>query len=201
MQRPAQNRRTRVRDAQVPALAGGFALARRQTGKDPLPGRLLAHFPKGAFGAGMLELCAADARDLESDDGARLLAIARITASAVAGCPFCVDMNAATWQRAGLGRDELVALLSRDDAGLAALALEPRAALTVRYAAALSARWGVKYKPHKRHRDVQWSVIGFVLDEKSEMYLRKLAQRRIDWMRRRKEEGLQQRSVAQVLGR
>lgn len=120
-------------------LRPALALARRQTGKDPLPGRLLAHFPKGAFGAGMLELCAADASDLESDDGARLLAIARITASAVAGCPFCVDMNAATWQRAGLTRDELVALLARDDAALAALALEPRAALTARYAAALSA--------------------------------------------------------------
>ena len=48
-------------------------------------------------------------------------------------------MNAATWQRAGLTRDELVALLAQGDAALAALALEPRAALTVRYAAALSA--------------------------------------------------------------
>lgn len=56
------------------------------------------------------------------------------------------------------------------------------------YAAALSARWGIKHKPHKRHRDVEWSVIGFVLDEKSEEYLMKIAQRRIDWMKRKQGE-------------
>ena len=56
------------------------------------------------------------------------------------------------------------------------------------YAAALSARWGIKHKPHKRHRDVEWSVIGFMLDEKSEEYLMKIAQRRIGWMKRKKDE-------------
>lgn len=81
------------------------------TGKDPLPARLLAHAPKAAFGAGVLELTAAHA---PADLDARVLAIARIVASATAGCPFCLDMNAATHVRAGLSRAELDALVARD---------------------------------------------------------------------------------------
>ena len=88
-------------------LRPGLWMARRITGKDPLPGRLLAHFPKAAFGVGLFELTAASPRNLD----ARCLAIVRIVASVVGGCPFCVDMNAATWQRAGLTALELQALL------------------------------------------------------------------------------------------
>ncbi|MBL8938271.1 MAG: hypothetical protein JNM69_27145, partial [Archangium sp.] len=36
-------------------------IARRITGKDPLPGRLLAWFPKGAVGVGVFEALAAGA--------------------------------------------------------------------------------------------------------------------------------------------
>jgi AhpD family alkylhydroperoxidase len=107
-------------------------LARRITGKDPLPGRLLAHFPKGAVGAGIFELSAAGQGDLD----ARLLATARIVASVVSGCPFCVDMNAATWQRAGLKADELPGLFALDDAAFARLG--EREAWAARYAVALS---------------------------------------------------------------
>lgn len=82
-------------------------LTRRITGKDPAPARLLTWFPRGAVGAGLFELSAADARHLDT----RVLALARIVASAVAGCPFCLDMNAATWARVGLTRDELQALV------------------------------------------------------------------------------------------
>ncbi len=80
------------------------------TGKDPLPGRLLTYFPKAAIGVGIFELTAASARNLD----ARSLAIVRIVASVIGGCPFCVDMNAATWQRAGLTVLELQALLQGD---------------------------------------------------------------------------------------
>jgi AhpD family alkylhydroperoxidase len=98
--------------ARMPWLLAPFLwLTRRITGKDPLPARLLAHFPKGAVGAGMLEAMAAHGPgDLET----RLLAIARIVASATAGCPFCIDMNAATYERAKLGPAELEALLALD---------------------------------------------------------------------------------------
>lgn len=111
-------------------------IAERITGKEALPARLLARFAKGALGAGMLEAAAASGSDMDRPDGARLLAIARITASAVAGCPFCVDMNAATWTRVGLEVDELRALLATDEARLAAF--EPRGATAARYAIALS---------------------------------------------------------------
>lgn len=109
-------------------------LARRLTGKDPLPGRLLAWAPKAAFTVGLFEAAAPHGpKDLDT----RVLAIARIVASAVAGCPFCVDMNAATWQRAQLTVDELKALLAVDEAGWTTFA--PRELAAARYAQALSA--------------------------------------------------------------
>ena len=107
-------------------------MTRRVTGKDPLPARLLSHFPKGAIGAGFFELTAADAGDFDG----RLLAVARIVASVVAGCPFCVDMNAATWQRARLTPDELRLLFAPARAQLDLLG--EREAVVARYAAALS---------------------------------------------------------------
>jgi AhpD family alkylhydroperoxidase len=111
----------------------GLWWARRATGKEPLPGRLLAHFPRGAIGAGLFELAAAHApRDL----GARELAVARLVASATVGCPFCIDMNAAGYAAAGLTRDELAGLLELDDGRWAALGA--RAHLAARYARCLS---------------------------------------------------------------
>ncbi len=106
-------------------------LARRITGKEPLPARLLTWFPKGAFGAGIFEATAAGGTDLEP----RLLAIARIVASRVAGCPFCLDMNAAVWKRAGLAPGELRLLLGETH-GLATLGV--REGLVARYADVLS---------------------------------------------------------------
>lgn len=108
-------------------------LTRRMTGKDPLPARLLAWFPKGAVGAGVFEVTAAHG---PGDLDRRSLAVARVVASAVAGCPFCVDMNAASWEYAGLRASELEALLSLDPARIEAIGA--REALVARYATALS---------------------------------------------------------------
>ena len=107
--------------------------ARRITGKDPLPGRLLAWFPKAALGAGVLEATSAHG---PADLDARLLAIARIVASATAGCPFCLDMNAASHARAGLSRAELDALVSCEPSRWADLATKER--LAAEYALRLS---------------------------------------------------------------
>lgn len=115
----------------------GLFLAETVTGKEALPGRLLAHFPKGALGAGVFEAAAANPSDMEGPDGARVLAITRIVASAVAGCPFCIDMNAATWKRAGLTPSELRSLLS--DPVAAVEGLDARSAAAGNYAAVLSA--------------------------------------------------------------
>jgi AhpD family alkylhydroperoxidase len=100
--------------------------------KDTLPARILAHFTKGAIGAGVIEACAPSAADLD----ARSLAAARVAASVVAGCPFCVDMNAATWRRAGLLPGELQAILALDMSAIDALSARESAA--VRFAIALS---------------------------------------------------------------
>lgn len=113
-------------------LRPGLWLARRMTGKDPLPARLLAHVPKAALAAGVFELAAPGSRDLD----ARTLAIARIVASVAGGCPFCVDMNAATWKEAGLSVAELEALLRLDETAFASLGV--RESLAARYALALS---------------------------------------------------------------
>jgi len=108
-------------------------LARRLTGKDPLPARLLARFPRGAIAAGLFELGTPHApRDLD----ARVLAVARVVASAVGGCPFCIDMNAATWREAGLSASELEGLLTLDPHRWDSLA--PRERIAARYAELLS---------------------------------------------------------------
>lgn len=87
-------------------------VARRVTGKDPLPGRLLAHHPKSAIAAGLLEALASHApKDLD----ARTLRLARLAASVTTGCPFCIDMNAAGHEGAGLSRVEVDALLYGTD--------------------------------------------------------------------------------------
>lgn len=107
-------------------------LTRHITGKDPLPARLLTYFPRGAVGAGVFELTAAGAGDLD----ARCLAVARIVASAASGCPFCVDMNAATWERAGLRAEELPVLFGDDASRYDSLGA--RETTAARYARALS---------------------------------------------------------------
>jgi AhpD family alkylhydroperoxidase len=118
-------------------LRPALFVAEKITGKEALPGRLLAHFPKGAIGAGIFEAAAATGSDMDQSDGARVLAVARIVSSAVAGCPFCVDMNAATWKRVGLTPGELRSLLA--DHATAIADLDARSAIAGRYAAALSA--------------------------------------------------------------
>lgn len=87
-------------------------IARRMTGKDPLPGRLLAHFPKAAFAGGVLEaLSAHGPSDLET----RVLKLARLAASVATGCPFCIDMNAGGHDAAGVTRADVDALIAGAD--------------------------------------------------------------------------------------
>lgn len=108
-------------------------LAERIAGGPLRPARLLAMSPKQAFGAGVLELTAASApRDLDP----RSLATARIVASLSAGCPFCLDMNAATWSGAQLSREDLQVLFADDPQRWDELG--PREATAARYARALS---------------------------------------------------------------
>lgn len=87
----------------------GIWISERITGKEMLPGRLLAWFPKAAIGSGVLE--ALIAHD-EPDVGKRLLKIVRVQTSFAVNCPFCIDMN--TFQHETLlSLDELAALQGR----------------------------------------------------------------------------------------
>lgn len=118
------------------ALRPIFAALARALGHVPLPARLLAHAPKSALAAGVLEAFAPGARDMHAGDGARLLAIVRIVASRAAQCPFCIDMNVAVGPRVGLSDEEQQALFSLDDARFEILGA--RGAVVARYALAAS---------------------------------------------------------------
>lgn len=112
----------------------------RVVGKVPLPARLLQRFSKGAIAAGILEALAPTGRDLAAPDGDRLLAVVRIVAALRAGCPFCVDMNAATWARPSsrvtLDGRELAILLSLDESRFGELGAREEA--LARYTLAVS---------------------------------------------------------------
>lgn len=123
--------------ARIPLLLRpALWLARRMTGKDPLPARLLAHFPKAALAGGLLEVLSAHA---PGDLDARTLKLARLTASVVVGCPFCIDMNAHEHEAAGVSRAELAHLVRRDLDGLLAALASPRDRVVVELARAMSA--------------------------------------------------------------
>lgn len=107
-------------------------LARRMTGKDPLVARTLAHLPKAAVAGGLLELLSSHA---PADLDARTLKLARLAASVTAGCPFCIDMNAASHDAAGITYEEVAAIVE----GRSEPPFEPRAGAAVELARAMSA--------------------------------------------------------------
>ncbi len=87
----------------------GLWVARRMSGADLLPARLLTWYPKAAVSSAMLEGLIAH------QDGAldeRILKLVRMAVSFTAGCPFCVDMNSSGWEKL-ISPDELFALQSR----------------------------------------------------------------------------------------
>lgn len=121
-------------DARVPFfLRPALWLARRMTGKEPVVARRLAHLPKAAVAGGLLELLSAHA---PGDLDARSLKLARLSASVTAGCPFCIDMNAADFSRAAVAEEEVAALV--EGGGLPA-SIDPRARAAIELARAMSA--------------------------------------------------------------
>lgn len=108
-------------------LRVGLWVVRRRTGRDLLPARLLAWYPRAAIGSGVLEALVAH------DDGRvteRMLKMVRMAVSFEVECPFCMGMNAEGWER-HLTEEELAAVQGRVDpaavpsiTSLEALALE-----------------------------------------------------------------------------
>jgi AhpD family alkylhydroperoxidase len=112
----------------------GIWFSERVAGKTLLPARLLAWYPKAAIGSGALEALIAHR---EGKVDARLLKIARLQTSFAISCPFCIDMNSAGLQEAGLTPEELAALQGSVEAE-AVSSLSPRERLVMRYCKAIS---------------------------------------------------------------
>ena len=85
----------------------GIWITKRATGKDLLPARLLAWYPKAAIGSGVLEAMVAHT-DGNLDE--RILKLVRMQASFAAACPFCIDMNSFQYEAQGISPAELRAL-------------------------------------------------------------------------------------------
>ena len=85
----------------------GFWLARKITGRDMLPARILAWVPQTALAAGALESLAI--HSLGRMD-TRMLKLIRLSASFAAACPFCIDMNSYQSESAGLSAQEMLDL-------------------------------------------------------------------------------------------
>lgn len=87
----------------------GLWAARRISGRDLLPARLLAWYPKAAVSSGVMEALIAHHEGRVDE---RMLKMVRMAVSFSAGCPFCMDMNSAGWERL-LTLEELSALQGR----------------------------------------------------------------------------------------
>jgi len=88
-------------------LKFGILISERMIGKVMMPARILAWYPKAAIGSGVMETLVAH------EDGAmdkRMLKIIRMTASFVAACPFCIDMNSCEHRKYGITDEEVEAL-------------------------------------------------------------------------------------------
>ena len=88
----------------------GIRISKKVTGKDMLPARILAWYPKVAVGSGVLESLVAH-RDGNLDE--RILKIVRIQASFSAACSFCIDMNSYQFEQKHITSDELMVLQGR----------------------------------------------------------------------------------------
>jgi len=87
-------------------------ISKRITGKDLLPARLLAWYPKAAIGSGVMESLVAH-HDGFLDE--RMLKIVRIQASFAASCAFCADMNSFQADETGISREELLVLQGKKE--------------------------------------------------------------------------------------
>lgn len=85
----------------------GIWISRLVTGKDLLPPRLLAWYPKAAVSSGILEsLVAHEDKKLTK----RILKLVRLQTSFTVSCPFCIDMNALETDKYAITPEELSAL-------------------------------------------------------------------------------------------
>ncbi len=87
----------------------GLYFAKRATGKDLLPPRLLAWYPKAAVSSGVMEALVAHGNP-KKDLDAKILQLIRVQVSILTSCPFCIDMNANEFEKNGITEEELQGL-------------------------------------------------------------------------------------------
>ncbi|MBC3898066.1 carboxymuconolactone decarboxylase family protein [Acetobacterium malicum] len=85
----------------------GLFIAKKETGKDLLPARLLTWYPRAAIGSGVLEMMTAKGENAQER---RLLNLVRLQASLICSCTFCIDMNAVGIVKNGITDEELAVL-------------------------------------------------------------------------------------------
>ena len=90
----------------------GIWISRMATGRDLLPGKLLAWYPKTAISSGVMEALVAHH---DKTLGKRILKLVRLRTSFAVACPFCIDMNSYDYDQFGITSEELSALQGRSE--------------------------------------------------------------------------------------
>jgi alkylhydroperoxidase family enzyme len=85
----------------------GIWISKMITGRDLLPGKLLAWYPKAAIGSGIMEALVAHK---DGKLGKRILKLVRLRTSFSVACPFCIDMNSYDYDQFDITPQELAAL-------------------------------------------------------------------------------------------
>jgi len=88
----------------------GIWISKIITGRDLLPAKLLAWYPKVAISSGIMEALVAH-KDANLDK--RILKLVRLRTSFAVACPFCIDMNSCGYDQYGITADEISALQNR----------------------------------------------------------------------------------------
>jgi len=88
----------------------GIWISKIITGRDLLPAKLLAWYPKAAISSGIIEALVAH-KDANLDK--RILKLVRLQTSFTVACPFCIDMNSYDYAQYGIITDEMSALQGR----------------------------------------------------------------------------------------
>lgn len=112
----------------------GIWISRKVTGRDLLPGKLLAWYPKAAISSGIMEAMVAH------EDGnldKRILKLVRLRTSFSAACPFCIDMNYYDYDLYGITEEELAVLQERTDIA-SVKTFSPREIIAMEYAVLIS---------------------------------------------------------------
>jgi len=112
----------------------GIWISKIVTGRDLLPGRLLAWYPKAAVSSGIMESLVAH-KDKTLDK--RILKLVRLRTSFFVACPFCIDMNSYDYDQFGIKLEEFAALQGRI-AMEAVKTFSPREVIAMEYAVLIS---------------------------------------------------------------